>query len=54
MNPTEPHTTRPGKDSNVRPSGWTRPYTNNNTPRFAWNTPTDAGLDLQSVPVWVQ
>jgi hypothetical protein len=36
-----PDNTPPTKASNVRPEGWTGPYTNDNTPRFRWNGATD-------------
>lgn len=34
-------TVPPTKASNVRPDGWTGPYTGNTTPAFAWNTASD-------------
>ncbi|MBN2004130.1 MAG: M23 family metallopeptidase, partial [Anaerolineae bacterium] len=36
-------TTAPSKASNVRPNGWTGPYTSDTTPAFAWNAATDGG-----------
>jgi hypothetical protein len=42
MHPTRPDTTPPSKAFNVRPFGWSGPYTNDNTPTFAWDAATDA------------
>jgi hypothetical protein len=42
----ETDTTPPTKASNVRPDGWTGPYTDDNTPRFRWGAASDADSGL--------
>lgn len=39
-------TTAPSKASNVRPNGWTGPYTEDITPAFRWDAATDGGSGL--------
>jgi hypothetical protein len=39
-------TTPPTKASNVRPDGWTGPYTDDTTPRFRWDAASDSGSGL--------
>ncbi len=36
----------PTKASNVRPDGWSGPYTNDSTPRFQWNAGSDSGSGM--------
>jgi len=43
IHPHVPDTTPPTKASNVRPSGWTGPYTSDATPSFRWNAASDSG-----------
>jgi hypothetical protein len=43
MHPTGPDNTSPTKASNVRPNGWTGPYTSDRTPTFVWNPASDSG-----------
>ena len=38
-----PDNTPPSKASNVRPNGWTGPYTSDRTPSFLWNPASDSG-----------
>lgn len=46
MHPTAPDTTPPTQASNVRPDGWSGPYTSDTTPRFQWNAAYDSGSDV--------
>ena len=48
-----PDTTPPSKASNVRPDGWTGPYTSDTTPRFRWNAGSDSGSGMSGYYVAV-
>ncbi len=41
-----PDTTRPTKATNVRPNGWSGPYTKDQTPSFVWNPAQDSGSGI--------
>jgi len=50
---SRPDTTPPTKASNVRPDGWTGPYTSDTTPRFKWSAGSDSGSGMKGYYVAV-
>jgi len=46
MHPIGPDSTPPTQASNVRPKGWTGPYTSDATPSFRWRWASDSGSGI--------
>ncbi len=46
MHPAALDATPPTQASNVRPDGWSGPYTSDTTPRFRWHAAYDSGSDI--------
>lgn len=46
IHPCAPDTTPPTQASNVRPNGWSGPYTSDHTPDFRWDPASDSGSGM--------